>query len=150
MSEKIFKLACDEDKSDRKAQCHLMPCRIEYNDSTIKAKEYFWPTIRFLKAGGDEEQGREKSLPEIKDDPDSPTLTSSFRGRPLQGRKIVLPEGYKGHIVPKSSKSNVEATKNFDEFTYWNWDQLPNNDDAVVKALQWINISKAIHGSVEG
>lgn len=138
------------------AQCHLMPCRIEHNGLYVKSKEYFWPTIKPLKAGGDEEQGREKSHSDLSaksnQDPDNPILTASFRGRPLQGRKIELPEGYKGFVVSgQTSKGsdNKIPNKSFEQFTYWNWDELPSGEDTAVKALQWINIANAIHGNVD-
>lgn len=152
MTEKVIELKRQAGSSSNGVllQCHLMPCKIDYNKPTVKAKEYFWPTIQVLRKGGDEEQGRIKSddshAPE--NSPENPIYTASFRGRPLQGRKIKLPEDYKGCIVPKEAKmANNGSSNEFNEFTYWNWDELPSDNDAVVKALQWINISKAIHAS---
>lgn len=135
--------------SDGLAKCHLMPCRIEYNKQTVKAVEYFEPTIKELKAGGDDELGREK-LHHRKGDESgqsedkNPILTASFRGRPLQGRKLPLPDSYRGFLL-----FNGVTKKEFKEFTYWNWDEIPGDSDTVVKALGWINISKAIHGNVD-
>lgn len=125
---------------DEAAQCHLMPCRIERNKSTVKAKEYFWPTIKQLKEGGDEEMGRGKTELAGETNQGSPIMTASFRGRPLQGRKLQVPSDYKGYLLIEG-----RSKKEFNEFTYWNWDELPSNNDTVVKALNWINISKAIH-----
>lgn len=124
------------------ANCHLMPCRIENNKSTVKAQEYFWPTIKELNEGGDDDMGREQSKKFKRGEASqvSPIMTASFRGRPLQGRKVQVPSDYRGYLL-----SGGHSTKEFDEFSYWNWDELPNNNDAVVKALGWINISKAIH-----
>lgn len=151
-SKEINLTNCDQNE----AQCHLMPCRIEHNNIDIKAREYFWPTIRTIQPGGDDEQGREEkhNVSLVNDDPNNPTLTASFRGRPLQGRKIKLPDGFKGYAVGKSTTTTTntkgaDKTKVFDEFTYWNWDELPGKQDAVVKALDWINLSKAIHNPVE-
>lgn len=127
------------------ARCHLMPCRIEHKESTVKAREYFWPTIKELKEGGDEEMGREESTKAKIDisgeiNQASPILTASFRGRPLQGMKLKVPAGYRGCLLVDG-----QCKKEFNNFSYWNWDELPNNDDTVVKALSWINISQAIH-----
>lgn len=117
----------------------MMPCRIECDQPTVRAKEYFWPTIKNLKAGGDEEQGRSASyLAAPNNSSSNSVLTASFRGRPLQGTKVKIPESYKGFVLGKKPGE-------FEEFTYWNWDQLPSKTDAVVKALQWINVSDAIH-----
>lgn len=124
------------------ANCHLMPCRIEHNKSTVKAREYFWPTIKELNEGGDEDMGREQSKKFKRGEANrtSPIMTASFRGRPLQGRKIQMPSDYRGYLL-----ADGRSQKQFDRFNYWNWDELPNNNDTVVKALNWINISKAIH-----
>lgn len=152
MAETVITLQKDG-KSPDQAQCHLMPCRIEHEGQTVKSKEYFWPTIKELRAGGDDEQGRERnhaiSVLQGNTDAINPILTASFRGRPLQGRKIQIPEEYKGYLVRKESDRNKTSLKSFDDFTYWNWDELPSDNDTVVKALQWINISKAIHGYPE-
>lgn len=131
-----------------------MPCLIDYDSSkSVKAKEYFWPTIKLLKRGGDDEQGREEDPVKQSHNSDkrslqdSPILTASFRGRPLQGRKVKLPGNYKGFVIKKDSKLKERSSiGKFKEFTYWNWDEIPSNEDAVMKALQWIDISKAIHG----
>lgn len=131
------------------AKCHLMPCKIEYNKQTVKALEYFEPTIKELKAGGDEELGREKLYHHDENEngqprDKNPILTASFRGRPLQGRKVQLPDDYRGFLL-----CNGLTKKKFNEFTYWNWDEIPKDSDTVVKALGWVNISKAIHGGVD-
>lgn len=132
MGEKTIDLG---DSKSPELQCHLMPCLIDYNESTVKAKEYFWPTIKSLESNCEDEPSRVR---------DKHILTASFRGKPLQGRKIQLPENYKGLVLNKDSKLEGK----FQEFTYWNWDELPSDEDSVVKALQWINVSKAIHGEI--
>lgn len=130
------------------AQCHLMPCRIEHQELSVKATEYFHPTIRLLGAGDDDnDQGRNKETYDSKEanGNDDPILAASFRGRPLHGRKVTLPDGFRGHVVGKDPRSILIPTKKFREFTYWNWDALPRKEDEIIKSLQWIEISKAIH-----
>lgn len=131
-------------KTSSTAVCHLMPCRIESNQKRIRAKEYFWPTIRKLEDGKDNDEGRSES--ENFRDPNEntetdPILVASFRGRPLQGRKIKLPDGFRGHVRDNDSDNCLQ----FNEFTYWNWDEIPKQNDTVLKALQWLDIAKAIH-----
>lgn len=138
--------------------CHLLPCRIEHKGLEVKAKEYFWPTVRELKIGGDDDQGRkvkhEQLLDETNNTKEQPILTASFRGRPLQGRHLKLPDGFAGHVLDKPGGNaafgklgakSATIAKHFDTFTYWNWDELPSKDDSVVKALGWLNVAKAIH-----
>lgn len=155
----LVELNLDAESNDQRAVCHLMPCRIDHDQISIKAKEYFWPTIRELKSGGDNDQGRK-----VKDGPEKekeagpsnqgPILTASFRGRPLQGRCLKLPEGYTGYVTSKPTKMlgasarNKVIAKQFDQFTYWNWDQLPDKTDTVPKALGWLDISRAIHDPI--
>lgn len=140
------------------AQCHLMPCRIECTKQTVRASDYFWPTIKELRTGGDQEQGRRANYREKQmigeEQKENPIMTASFRGRPLQGKRISLPEGYTGFGVrQRSSKASGNDKKSkdvtqFKEFTYWNWDELPTDKDVIVKALRWINVAQAIHGEV--
>lgn len=134
-------------KDSAPAQCHLMPCRIEHKELPIKAAEYFYPTIRQLESGGDDDQGRSKESHNSKEENSTanPILAASFRGRPLHGRKVAFPDGNQAHVVGKDPRSTSVPTKQFREFTYWNWDALPTSDDEVMKALQWLTISKAIH-----
>lgn len=129
-------------------QCHLLSCRIEHKGYTVKAREYFWPTVKELKEGGDEQQGREEEEPSRRDENTytNPVMTASFRGRPLQGRKLDVPEGYKGVVVNKDPRSPDKSNGQFKHFTYWNWDEIPSKNDIVVKSLQLINVSQAIHG----
>uniref|UniRef100_A0A6G1SCK1 Ribonuclease H2 subunit C n=1 Tax=Aceria tosichella TaxID=561515 RepID=A0A6G1SCK1_9ACAR len=156
-------LGPDETLDKDRATCHLMPCSIEHKELNVKAREYFWPTIRELKMGGDDEQGRsskhDKSIGE--DDSKDPILLASFRGRPLQGRRVQVPAGYIGHIINKEPSSasgtgpgknqreTAKIKKHFSEFTYWNWDELPSKSDTVIKALNWLQVAKAIHDPVE-
>lgn len=126
------------------AVCHLMPCKIQHEEPFALAKEYFLPTIRQMGDCDDDEQGREPRKGQKTRDPSNPMLVASFRGRPLQGQKVSIPVGYKGCIVSRD-KNTKDCPKDFNDFTYWNWDELPSENDSVIKALRWINIAKAIH-----
>ena len=44
----------------------------------------------------------------------------------------------------------MKATHKFSQFTYWNLETPPSNNDAVVKAMQWINIASAVSVTVFG
>lgn len=139
MPGKTFNLKSEGQELD----CHLMPCRIEEKQSIqIKAKEYFYPTIRVLKDDDDDyKSGRPATIGGEKNNDQQPIVQASFRGRPLQGRKIDIPHQYVAHILKESKSANK-----FSKFTYWNWDELPNERDVVVKAFQWLDIANAIHG----
>ncbi|KAJ8308404.1 hypothetical protein KUTeg_013278 [Tegillarca granosa] len=114
-------------------RCHLMPCEIQY-DGEAKATEYFEPSIR------------------NKDTPAGSFMTSSYRGRPLLGDVVKVPEGYVGIVVKETNKVYTEeedrdlnVTHRFKEFVHWNLDKEPSDDDKIKQALQWINLSKVLH-----
>lgn len=76
---------------------------------------------------------------------------ASFRGHPLEGKIITVPKGYKGltfyeHKKPEDPKKKREfvSTGTFTNFTYWNFDKLPSKNDALIGALDWIDIADAV------
>ena len=38
----------------------------------------------------------------------------------------------------------MKVTHKFSQFTYWNLETPTSNNDAIVKAMQWINIASAV------
>ncbi|XP_011304801.1 ribonuclease H2 subunit C [Fopius arisanus] len=109
---------------------HSIPCKI-YGDTPANVSAFFTPYIR-------------KS--------DEKHFDASFRGHPLQGRILTVPEGYKGLIFYEQKKPANPAddrkfvsTGGFSKFTYWNFDKLPSKNDAIVSALDWIDIAEAVH-----
>lgn len=75
----------------------------------------------------------------------------SFRGYPLQGKKVIVPAGYKGMTFmenkkpdPENKIRNLYCTGTFSQFTYWNYDKIPSKNDALVAALDWIDIAEAV------
>ncbi|PSN50087.1 Copine-8 [Blattella germanica] len=106
---------------------HSIPCHIKM-DGDAQVSKFFNPYIKN----------------------DGEVLKASFRGYPLIGKLIQLPEGYRGIIVHETMKPlneeaerNVHVTHSFKSFTYWNWDKVPSKNDAFLSALDWIEISEA-------
>eukprot|EP00058_Branchiostoma_floridae_P025003 XP_002610493.1 hypothetical protein BRAFLDRAFT_117815 [Branchiostoma floridae] len=113
---------------------HLLPCEIEHT-GPAQVAQYFTPSIR------DNGHG---------------VLQASFRGRELRGGTVSLPEGYTGLVLKEKYKavSDEEARvfhagQKFQEFTYWNMETPPSRNDALQKAMHWLDISKAIHAPVD-
>ncbi|XP_025158584.1 ribonuclease H2 subunit C isoform X3 [Harpegnathos saltator] len=107
-----------------------MPCKI-HGDESAKVSSFFKPYMRKV----DEEY-----------------YECSFRGYPLQGKKITVPAGYKGMIFMENKKTDTEGknrnlyrTGTFSQFTYWNYDRIPSKNDALSAALDWIDIADALH-----
>ncbi|XP_011136058.1 ribonuclease H2 subunit C isoform X1 [Harpegnathos saltator] len=114
----------------RDSEVHLMPCKI-HGDESAKVSSFFKPYMRKV----DEEY-----------------YECSFRGYPLQGKKITVPAGYKGMIFMENKKTDTEGknrnlyrTGTFSQFTYWNYDRIPSKNDALSAALDWIDIADALH-----
>jgi len=78
-------------------------------------------------------------------------MEASFRGYPLQGNKVTIPEGYTGLVLEETKKQltesqphNLVSTKKFNSYTYWNWDYNPSTSDPTQLALDWLDISKVV------
>ncbi|XP_075214138.1 ribonuclease H2 subunit C [Lycorma delicatula] len=126
----------DEEKGNLKENAiHYFPCKINFEGSA-NVSRYF---TNLITKNGDENNG----------------LTASFRGYPLNGCIVSLPEGYKGLILKETVKpvSGTErtfhVTHTFQSLTYWNWDKIPSKDDAFLSALDWTDIAEAIHSPVQ-
>ncbi|XP_014211344.1 ribonuclease H2 subunit C [Copidosoma floridanum] len=117
---------------EKEPELHSIPCKI-FADDKANVNTYFKPYIKNI----DEEY-----------------LKSSFRGYPLQGKKVAVPKGYTGVTFYEYKKPevdgadrNIYATATFKEFTYWNYDKLPSKNDAFISALDWIDIAEALHST---
>ncbi|KAJ8922456.1 hypothetical protein NQ315_004403 [Exocentrus adspersus] len=85
------------------------------------------------------------------------TLSGSFRGYPLRGKKVQVPEGYSGLVLHESSRPSDDKEERtfhvagkFEEMTFWNWDKATGDGDGITRALEWIEIAKALHSPIEG
>ncbi|XP_043477755.1 ribonuclease H2 subunit C [Leptopilina heterotoma] len=119
-----------EEIPEKESVLHLMPCKI-HGDESAKVSSYFEPYIR---QENDE------------------CLQATFRGYLLQGKKVTVPKGYSGITFFEYKKPDTENTERniysngkFSEFTYWNYDKIPSKNDALVAALDWIDIAEALH-----
>ncbi|XP_014233717.1 ribonuclease H2 subunit C [Trichogramma pretiosum] len=119
-------------QQDEEPVLHSIPCKI-HTDDTANVETYFKPYIQNTE--GD-------------------NLKSSFRGHPLEGKKIPVPKGYMGvtffeYKKPETddAERNIYATGRFSEFTYWNYDKVPTKNDPFISALDWIDIAEALHSN---
>ena len=62
-----------------------------------------------------------------------------------------MPNGYSGITFfeyKKPETGNVErnlySTGMFSQFTYWNYDKIPSKNDAMIAALDWIDVAEAV------
>ncbi|GBP11304.1 Ribonuclease H2 subunit C [Eumeta japonica] len=128
MSIKVENNLLTADKKEAFEQrVHFIPCRIDDNGAANVSK-YF------------------ESYVEEKDG----ELKGTFRGRPLDGVKMPLPDGYKAVIVDENRRPlsedadrKFQVTGGFNEIIYWNWDKKPSKNDSLNKAMDWIDIAEA-------
>ncbi|XP_038073972.1 ribonuclease H2 subunit C-like [Patiria miniata] len=115
------------------ADVHLLGCNVEHTGDA-KVSEFFKTAIRKKKNEND--------------------LSATFRGRTLCGQVLNVPTGYTGLVLKENQRPFMEeedrtlqATHQFDKFTYWNLEMTPSVNDAVVKAMMWPEIAEAIHAA---
>ncbi|XP_065160393.1 uncharacterized protein [Atheta coriaria] len=114
----------------KKSNVQLLPFKI-HADCEAKVEQYFNNFVQKSENG---------------------QLSGSFRGYPLKGQTIEVPKGYKGVIFHESKcmqkERNLYAVNNFDTITYWNWSKIPSKNDAIMQALDWIDIAEALHSPI--
>lgn len=79
-------------------------------------------------------------------------LKNSLRGRPLDGCRMQLPDKYQAIVwqEPKvvldhdGSKRTFKPKGIFTEFTYWNYDKEPSDNDALKQALVWNDLANVV------
>ncbi|CAK8697947.1 unnamed protein product [Clavelina lepadiformis] len=116
---------------------HHLPCKIQANEEA-NVKSYFKP---------------KKSL-----EGEKQCLSATFRGRPLDGKDIALPEGYVGVIVMEKNKPfSEEKLRSFDavgcfkNFTQWYLDSQYTSENSIDMVCQtWAtSITSAIHSPID-
>lgn len=113
----------------------FLPAKIKFSGEA-EVENYF---TKFIEAGNDE--GR---------------LNCVFRGRPLNGRVVEVPENYTALVVKGGGKKTLSseqaaavkmrAVNRFDRMTVWNYDKPDalKDDNPISKAMQWIDVSEAL------
>lgn len=78
-------------------------------------------------------------------------LKNSLRGFPLNGCQFKVPESHRGIVFQEDHRpldENAERTFKvsgiFNEFTYWNYDKVPSDNDKLKQALGWNEFAKAV------
>jgi hypothetical protein len=67
-------------------------------------------------------------------------LEASFRGRPLNGEHIDIPNDYIG-ILTDSAK----PLSSFNQLTYFNLDCSTTKNDCIARSIEWISLAKILH-----
>ncbi|KAI1413802.1 ribonuclease H1 small subunit [Hypoxylon sp. FL1857] len=138
-----------QEVSQKKAQVHLLPCRIHHDGNVHPINTYWNPS-----------EGQDQMK------------TAYLRGRKLHGKAVKLPEGYYGSVVEKSEVKKSEDSKEmvedveivedpndqleigamqgkatFDELMVWNHEALANSsENPYLRGMEeWISFAEQIH-----
>ncbi|XP_022644083.1 uncharacterized protein LOC111260639 isoform X2 [Varroa jacobsoni] len=86
-------------------------------------------------------------------DGDKKLVKAYFRGYPLVGTRIPVPEGYKGIVftsISGAKSRTLKAKACFDHLTYFNWSTKPSQADPQQAIQEWIAVANTIHLDVDG
>lgn len=130
----------DETQQGQQQQLHLINCKLEKSQVDLKIDQFFTSQMK-LASNNAGSKGKAKSSSEMK---------VSFRGRPLNGKKVQLPKGFVFAQMCKSENKNTLIASNISkEMTYWNLDKMPSSSDPVPQMFQWLQLSADIHSHVQ-
>lgn len=124
---------------------NILPCRINH-DGITKVTKRHW--VASSEADG--------------------TKTAHFRGRRLRGRRIALPDQYRGIVLKATNKIIIEPSpmvseedeesempdpikivdevSSIQDMVIWGHDQVPASDNTFVRGVEeWITFAEAIH-----
>lgn len=78
-------------------------------------------------------------------------MKNALRGYPLDGCRMKVPDKMQGIVYQEPQQSLDENAKRFfrakgifSEFTYWNYDKEPSNNDALKQALDWNDFANVV------
>lgn len=114
---------------------HWMPCEIEHTGSA-PVSSFFEPNITETAGAASK---------------DAPSLTSSFRGRPLLGSELSLPDGFVA-VTLRNGRLDDEPTlrpmERVSKLIHWNWDQPSGTNSSAHQAMDWLKVSEELHKPV--
>ena len=67
-------------------------------------------------------------------------LHASFRGRPLNGQHLNIPDDYIGMLTNEN-----QPIEQFDQITYFNLDCSTSIKDSFARSIQWLSLAKILH-----
>lgn len=78
-----------------------------------------------------------------------PLWRATFRGKPMTGLKVPMPDGYTGLLCHSEDGggdfvADADRGQVVKDVMYWNWDRVPTDDDPLLAALCWTRVSEAM------
>ncbi|WYZ45094.1 hypothetical protein EsH8_VIII_000410 [Colletotrichum jinshuiense] len=144
MSKPILSIRSNDSNKKVKAVANLLPCRIHHDGPVGEAQSFWNPT---------------------KSDDGKPI--AYFRGRKLHGTTVKLPEQYRGVVMEKSDKFEIQRSEgeeeqeegnlvelgtmevkaDFDEMVIWGHESSADaaTDPYVRSIEEWLTVAEQIH-----
>lgn len=75
------------------------------------------------------------------------TERTTFRGRSLEGSRLVMPVDYRLYVLRETASTNesktMEIHANRRDFMMWNFDRNPSTKDTMRRAIDYLRIAEA-------
>lgn len=115
---------------------HLLNTEFQIDKKNVPVSTYLDSQIKIYKENNKEDNGNMKV---------------SFRGRPLNGKQITLPDNYQFSSVSlNDDDKNILIAEQISNTTYyWNLDKIPSSTDSLEEVSEWLKISKQIHSHIQ-
>uniref|UniRef100_A0A336LYF9 CSON008015 protein n=1 Tax=Culicoides sonorensis TaxID=179676 RepID=A0A336LYF9_CULSO len=121
----------------KEPRIHYIPAKID-GDGKADVSNYFDNYTEKLTSSGSTE-----------------IFSNAFRGFPLKGCDFKLPEGKIGvifresqELIPDNVDRELKFAGTFKNFTYWNYDVNPSDNDALRKTVNALSVMEAVHKKV--
>ena len=149
-SNKIIKLDSRPVK-ESKQNYHWIPCEVDYTGAA-NVNSFFDSIVRAEEEKDQQQYKETKNQGGDADNSKTERVIGSFRGRPLKGMRIQLPDDFCGLTLKTSQlnedKPTLVACEKFKQLIHWNWDQESTVNDPEREALQWLHVSERLHENV--
>lgn len=112
---------------------HSVPVKISTTEKTANITSYFYDTIH-----------------QLDDNSEECKLCATLRGRPLNGRRVKLPENCIGVVLDASDETQWTTLETFSEIAQWSLDSQPEEQQHGVQGtVDWLEISQAVHSQID-
>lgn len=135
-----------EDTSSIAHDAHLLPFSVKSADGRrvpAPIDMYFRPYRRPVAAEAATDDGGPATL-----------WYATFRGKPMTGLKVPMPDGYTGVLCSAVERAgggggmdlvaDADRGQVIKDVMYWNWDKVPTDEDPLLAALRWTRLSEAM------
>jgi len=137
------------DVGRQRPMLHLLPCKIRPDKVAVDNRTQTAPVDRyFCPYAKNVTTTTSATVPATSD---IALWHASFRGKPLTGVQLGMPDNYVGVLcngtgdrVEPDDSSDLMADEVTEQLMYWNWDRIPTREDPLLAAFDWVRVSEAM------